>query len=74
MNQHFERDVFLWQVAKFCENFAQKRKLGFRCFATPINMTSMRLFVTYRVKVEQTILFMKTQLISFIFSLIDCNF
>ena len=36
-----------------CEN------LGFRSCATPIIMTSMPKFATYRVKVEQIILFVK---------------
>ena len=36
-----------------CEN------LGFRCCATPIIMTSMPKFTTYRVKVERIILFVK---------------
>ena len=33
--------------------------LGFRCCATPIIMTSTPKFATYRVKVEQIILFLK---------------
>ena len=33
--------------------------LGFRCCATPIIMTSTPKFATYRVKVEQIILFVK---------------
>ncbi len=33
--------------------------LGFRCCATNIIMTSMPMFATYRVKVEQIILSMK---------------
>ena len=40
----------------------RSENLGFRCCATPIInfiMTSMPMFATYRVKVEQTILFMK---------------
>ena len=41
------------------ENFARKRKLGFRYCATPIIMTLMPMFATYGVKVEQMILFMK---------------
>ena len=33
--------------------------LGFRCCATPIIMTSMPKFATYRVNVERIILFVK---------------
>ena len=54
-----ERDVFRRRVATFCENFARRRKLGFRCCATPIIMTLMPMFATYGVKVEQMSLFMK---------------
>ena len=54
-----ERDIFRWRVVKFFENFAQKRKLGFRCCATPIIMTLMPMFATYGVKEEQMISFMK---------------
>ena len=54
-----ERDVFRRRVVKFCDNFAQKRKLGFRCCATPIIMTLMPMFATYGVKEEQMISFMK---------------
>ena len=59
-----ERNVFWPRVAKFCESFSRKRKL--RCsilsnglLATPITITSMPMFTTYRVKLERIILFVK---------------
>ena len=52
-------NVLRWRVAKFFENFTRERKLGFRCHAMPISMTSMPMFAMYKVKVERIILSVK---------------
>ena len=61
MNQHFERKGMFFdfelrssvRILHGCEN------LGFRCCATPIIMTLMPKFATYRVEVERIVLFVK---------------
>ena len=54
-----ERNVFRPRAAKFCQNFARKRKLGFSLLCHTKNYDINAYVCTYRVKVERMILFVK---------------
>ena len=46
----------LWSPVRISQ---ESKNFGFRCWAMPIIITSMAMFATYRVKVEQIIFWMK---------------
>ena len=54
-----ERNVFDGELRSPVRILHGSENLSFRCCATPIIMTSMPKFATYRVKVERNILFVK---------------